>query len=1099
MTRAPATELIRRAILRHGFDNVSDATLLVRYTRHSDSDAFAELVNRYAGLVWGTCRRHCRDEHAAEDAFQATFVALARQARSLRRPECLPGWLHGVARRTAWRLRVGVQCKESGPLPDRPTPAASPLEEASGRELVAIVEAEVVRLPEKYRSAVLACWFEDDTLDEVARRLGVSRGVLWGRLKRGREKLRRRLAARGLGLPGVIATVALTARSAPARLTERTIEAALKKLPNSVGVGVGTAALLKATGGAGLAAALVVGLVTLLPGGGPEPKDSAKKNEKVAEERIDDGFPLPPGALHRFGNRQMRHPEGVIASAISPDGKLFATASYSAVVVWDLETLRAKRTFAGIHFNNYGVGTRGGRMAFLPDSTGLLVSVRPSDKPGQVIDRPIDLAQVWDVETGKMRYAKQGGWNYEHSVWLTGGGNQFALYGNVGNEAEVYLSDVKDGKGNARTLKIPHLYNTPWIAPGGDFIAYQGGNGDGLGVVEVKTGKEMYSIADTKVREAAISRDGKLLVFVDEAGKVHAFDVEKQKELFAFTHPEKDKPGPMIISADKQTLYYTSNHGRLLRWDLKANKKGPDIAGRHGFWNLQTITLSPDETVLYSAGLDHQVRRWDLKTGKELPFPDGYRTIATMLPTVDGKHVVVADHAGVVDFWDVGTGRRTSQLKGAEQGGVNCMAQSADGRWLACGRTSQDIRLFDLSTGKSVRDIHLEKQEPVWSDHIVRVAFSQDGKVLYNTTAKTGVTAWEVPSGKRLWNTPGQPTVMSCDPTGRWIATGGSLDNPPIRWNLLDAKSGKVLGQGDIEVAEVVEARGNIPYPPYLSDLLFLPDGSRVLTAHYDGTVRVWDPETRREVRRLHTHLLGVAACLAMSPDGKWLAVGGSDCNLSVWDLAAGAKLASYSGHHSGISQVAFTRDGRGIVSNADLAPVLWDLMPKDLPALDGLPYLQWEGLKSNEAAKVYKLQWALAKSPQAAIKLFTENLKPAELAIDREQLEKWVAALDSPQFRAREVAEKELTSAGYKVPLAWLQKALADGKSDELRARLQRVITKRAKEPDPNEWRLARAVQVLELARTDEAVALLKTWADSGEGNPVGVEARAALARIRK
>src|SRR5262245_1366645 len=105
MTRAPALELIGRAIIRHGFDGVSDATLLVRYTWHADSDAFGELVRRYAPLVWGACRRVCADQHTAEDAFQATFAALARQARSLRRPECLPAWLHGVARRSAWKLR----------------------------------------------------------------------------------------------------------------------------------------------------------------------------------------------------------------------------------------------------------------------------------------------------------------------------------------------------------------------------------------------------------------------------------------------------------------------------------------------------------------------------------------------------------------------------------------------------------------------------------------------------------------------------------------------------------------------------------------------------------------------------------------------------------------------------------------------------------------------------------------------------------------------------------------------------------------------------------------------------------------------------------
>src|SRR5262249_16758299 len=155
----------------------------------------------------------------------------------------------------------------------------------------------------------------------------------------------------------------------------------------------------------------------------------------------------------------------------------------------------------------------------------------------------------------------------------------------------------------------------------------------------------------------------------------------------------------------------------LFRWDLKANKKGPEIAGRHGYWSLTTITLSPDESTLYSTGLDHQIRQWDLKTGKELPFPEGYRTIIAMLPSVGGKSVIVGDDGGALDLWDLATGRRVKQLPGAEQGGINCLAQSADGRWLAGGRTSQDIRLFDLSTGKTVRDIHLEKPEPVWGDH----------------------------------------------------------------------------------------------------------------------------------------------------------------------------------------------------------------------------------------------------------------------------------------------------------------------------------------------------------------------------------------------
>ena len=117
MSRSPAPEIVRRALLRHGFAGASDAILLVRYARHRGPDAFTELVERYAPLVWGACRRAAADAHAAEDAFQTTFVALARQAGSVRRADSLPGWLHGVACRAASQPRSGVRA--AGPLPDR--------------------------------------------------------------------------------------------------------------------------------------------------------------------------------------------------------------------------------------------------------------------------------------------------------------------------------------------------------------------------------------------------------------------------------------------------------------------------------------------------------------------------------------------------------------------------------------------------------------------------------------------------------------------------------------------------------------------------------------------------------------------------------------------------------------------------------------------------------------------------------------------------------------------------------------------------------------------------------------------------------------------
>jgi hypothetical protein len=231
---------------------------------------------------------------------------------------------------------------------------------------------------------------------------------------------------------------------------------------------------------------------------------------------------------------------------------------------------------------------------------------------------------------------------------------------------------------------------------------------------------------------------------------------------------------------------------------------------------------------------------------------------------------------------------------------------------------------------------------------------------------------------------------------------------------------------------------------------------------------------------------------LACSADGRWLAAADSDRTMTIWDLTTWAKVHQLTGHDSPITQIAFTRDGRGLVSNSDLSPILWDPCPKDLPK-DG----HWEALASEVGAQAYRTQWALIKSPPATVKLLGEQVKPAELAIGRKQFDQWLADLDSPQFRMREAAEKALTEAGYKVSVSWLRKALADSKSDEARARLERVQAEREK-PNPQEWRLQRAVQVLELIATPEAKAMLKTWAVA-EGSPVADDATAALGRLEK
>jgi RNA polymerase sigma factor (sigma-70 family) len=178
-------------------DTTPDEALLRRFATEGDPEAFAVLVRRHGGMVLGVCRRLLADPNDAEDAFQATFLVLVRRAGAVRRGELLPGWLYGVARRVAGRARAVAQRRAARqrPLPE----AAAPAAESVDPDLRAVLDEEVARLPEKYRLPVILCYLQDRTNDEAARLLGCPPGTVATRLARARDRLRSRVARRGLG------------------------------------------------------------------------------------------------------------------------------------------------------------------------------------------------------------------------------------------------------------------------------------------------------------------------------------------------------------------------------------------------------------------------------------------------------------------------------------------------------------------------------------------------------------------------------------------------------------------------------------------------------------------------------------------------------------------------------------------------------------------------------------------------------------------------------------------------------------------------------------------------------------------------------------
>jgi RNA polymerase sigma-70 factor (ECF subfamily) len=208
----------------------SDADLLGRFVLTRDEAAFRELVRRLGPTVFGVCRRLLGNTSDADDAFQTTFIVLARKAGTVQPPGRVAAWVYGVASLAARKLRQTRSRRQLREVavshpPDRPGS-----EREMDIELLPAVDEELGRLPENYRLPIVLCGLRGLTIAQAAHELGWPAGTVATRLSRGRTELRKRLAKRGI----VLAAVAVStggwselAAGVPPRLIEQTVAAAV--------------------------------------------------------------------------------------------------------------------------------------------------------------------------------------------------------------------------------------------------------------------------------------------------------------------------------------------------------------------------------------------------------------------------------------------------------------------------------------------------------------------------------------------------------------------------------------------------------------------------------------------------------------------------------------------------------------------------------------------------------------------------------------------------------------------------------------------------------------------------------------------------------
>jgi RNA polymerase sigma factor (sigma-70 family) len=972
---ALALRHLRRVAARQGNATLHDGQLLEGYAGQHDETAFAALVERHGPMVLGVCRRLLDHRQDAEDAFQATFLILARKAGSIRQQDSVGSWLYGVAYRVAQRARQQRAQRRRRETQGAAVAQSDPTDDLTWRELRGVLDEELNRLPDRFRSPLVLCYLEGQTQDAAAQHLTWSKGTLRRRLEQGLGLLRGRLGRRGLALSAGSLALALTQRTeaaVPGELAAATVRGALLAgsaagaVSGAVSASVtrlvegGLRALigtkLKLVGVALLTVGLLVAGATALTAttgsqgqAGEDPRQQPAVTDPGARvlpfeqgapsglgsSRDEDREPLPAGAMVRLGGAPRGLGGGCSCLAFGPDGRTLIAACVDGTVrVLPLSGGEGVRVLGrppgDANLNPGWVSC----LAVAPDGRTLAEL-----KMGQGV-------VLWDVEASRelgrldvdlqaapacLAFAPNG------KTLATGGQAAPARLWDVSTLRELRRFDGHEG-------------GTPAVAfsPDGKRLA-TGGSDHAVRIWEAGTGKPLLKLEGHRnaVHALAFAPDGKTLASLaadttlrlwdaNSGRELHRLDVGRGQELFAV--------GVFLrFAADGRTVAVGRADRTIRFWDVASGKALPRF--QLGDETPALVALAPDGKTVAVADGEGRIRFVDRTLGEEAAGVGERQTIKAVAFAPGGKVLATAGADRTVRLWEPDTGKELRQLEG-HLGEVTVLAFAPDGKLLASASadpTDRVISLWDPATGREVRRLRPGKAALTregasgCASGFRFLTFSSDGKVVAAVTLDGALHRWEAD-------------------------TGTSLPGPRTGVLAVSADVGEVVGAGpdgqlrvqDVETGEAVRKFAGAPASPL--GMSFSPDGRTLAAVDHDGTVSWWDTLTGGPLKATGEPQgqapAGVKAApparrggitlsfgcppptaLAFAPDGRTLALARPDNSVELLEVGTGKSRAKLTGHRAAVLAVAFSDDGRRLATaGADTTALVWDLTQAGLP-----------------------------------------------------------------------------------------------------------------------------------------------------------------------
>jgi WD40 repeat protein/serine/threonine protein kinase len=364
--------------------------------------------------------------------------------------------------------------------------------------------------------------------------------------------------------------------------------------------------------------------------------------------------------------------------------------------------------------------------------------------------------------------------------------------------------------------------------------------------------------------------------------------------------------------------------------------------------HVKTVAFSTDGKHVLTASFWGLVKRWDAATGAPLGKPIFHKYMYLTGFSADGRRVfTVAGDA--VRIWDAQTGEPMGEpIK--QEGFVEDIALSPDGRRLVTGSWDKTARLWDAESGRSIGEVMRH------NDRVTAVAFSPDGARVATASEDKTVRVWDAVTGQPAGRLVRHDAEISLVAFSRdlqrvigassdhlvqmWDAASGAAVGEPMRHNgailaMVVSEDGKLIATGSEDnTARLWDAATGKPagaplrHDGKVISVAFSGDSRRVVTAAWDKTARVWDVTAGQELVGAANERGPLGASILLydvTPDGKRVVGSTGELDAVLWDAATNEAVGKVMRHNDYVNGIAFSADGRQIFSTDGGAAWIWD------------------------------------------------------------------------------------------------------------------------------------------------------------------------------